>query len=614
MNLYHGTHVAMIGVGFLLEYIFPCVKNLVGEENVAACVMGTSADPLAIEGKQQRMGIRILYKDNERMLAENQPDIIIFGPQPVFAAEIAQTVLKPYYDALRAQGKALPDLYVAPPSPVGKFYRDLLGADVHVMNMLPNMLTQIAGHDVAKQGVNAVTYAEGDEWPLEKKRRLAAFFDPYGRTVEVPPHQVMTYLGGQCALQAVTEYVHTIHEACRKGALEVGHRQIASAMRAAFRRRYDYHFPTEVPCAEQDVPEPLRQPLESVVVALFEGVTDACLKLGMTRDSIDDLMLSWLDLHLCTLQTEDRAQTVQTTANHATKGGVAEMGLRVYYAKTDYLLTTAFRQPEHAAEDLTQDLCQKIREAAAYCTEVVMEHGSKLGEAGKQPVHIEQHAMMYALLVRAAFAYLGDDADKAVHTATVLYGSQRGERMRARALEHGFPLDMAAYFALQEWRARPDEFDGITLQKTPCLVTCQRLCPWTQAWKLFSMEQYGKLYCRDVDAAILHGFDPQLTLQLDQTLSGGDPCCHFTFDNACEDEAFAARRDRYAQLLGDSAVRPFAYHTAHVFCAFRGVMESYGQRGQRVMEQAEADFKDYFKENQWQQVAAYFDEFKEAAR
>lgn len=63
MKSYKGTHVAMIGVGFLLEYIFPCVRQLVGEENVAACVMGTSADEAAIPGKEQRLGIRVLYKD-----------------------------------------------------------------------------------------------------------------------------------------------------------------------------------------------------------------------------------------------------------------------------------------------------------------------------------------------------------------------------------------------------------------------------------------------------------------------------------------------------------------------------------------------------------------------
>ena len=104
MNEYNGTHIAMIGVGFLLEYIFPCVRQLTGAENLASCVMGTSADEQAIAGKQERMGIRILYKDNARMLREIEPQIILYAPQPVFAAEIARADLKPYYDELRAAG------------------------------------------------------------------------------------------------------------------------------------------------------------------------------------------------------------------------------------------------------------------------------------------------------------------------------------------------------------------------------------------------------------------------------------------------------------------------------------------------------------------------------
>ena len=74
-----------------------------------------------------------------------------------------------------------------------------------------------------------------------------------------------------------------------------------------------------------------------MVVTLYEGVADACMELGMSRRVVDESMISWLDLHLCTLQTEERSDTVRQTANHATKGGVAEMGLRVYYQRIDYL-------------------------------------------------------------------------------------------------------------------------------------------------------------------------------------------------------------------------------------------------------------------------------------
>lgn len=609
MNTYKGTHIALIGVGFLLEYLFPCVQQLVGPENVSDCVMGTSADEAAIAGKQERMGIRILYKDNARMLREIKPQIIVYGPQPVFAAEIARADLKPYYDELRAAGQPLPDLYVAPPSPVGKFYRDLLGQDVHVMNMLPNMLTRIAGHDVARQGVTAVTYAQGDRWSEEKKERLNSFFSPFGRTVEVPHDQVMTFLGGQCALQAVTEYVHTIHSALKQAGQEISHQRIASAMRALFREQYQYAYPSPIACSSEDVPAELRVPLAGTVESLFEGVSDACLALGMTREMILELMTSWLDLHLSALQTEERSDTERQTANHATKGGVAEMGLRIYYRMIDYPLSQLFAEPAFAAQRFTPQLAAQLRSAAAHNTKAVQQHGSRLGQGPAGKIHVEQHAMMYALLARAACAYLGEKADEAIRRATILYGTQRGQRMRARALEKGIPLDTAGYFALQEWRPDPGDFDSVILQKEPCLVTCQKLCPWTQAWKLFSMQQYGRAYCRDVDLAIIKGFDPSLELTLTSTLSAGDSVCRFTYPQACQDAGFEARCARYAALAGPEAVRPFAYHVAHLYAAFGQVMAEYAEAGAQVMEQAQADFKSYYTSRVWDEIAAYLAEF-----
>ncbi len=608
MNTYKGTRIAMIGVGFLLEYIFPCVRQLTGPENLAGCVMGTSADEAAIAGKQERMGIRILYKDNARMLREIEPQIIVYGPQPVFAAEIAQADLKPYYDELREAGRPLPDLYVAPPSPVGKFYRDLLGQDVHVVNMLPNMLTRIAGHDVARQGVTAVTYAQGDCWSDEKKDRLRCFFAPYGRTVEVPYDQVMTFLGGQCALQAVTEYVHTIFSALKRAGQEISHQRIASAMRALFREQYRYAYPSPIACSSEDVPAGLRPPLAGTVVSLFEGVSDACTALGMTHEMVLELMTSWLDLHLSALQTEERSDTERQTANHATKGGVAEMGLRVYYRMIDYPLSQLFSEPAAAAQRFTPQLAAQLRSAAAHNTKTVQQHGSRLGQGLSGEIHVEQHAMMYALLARAACTYLGEKADEAIHRATVLYGTQRGQRMRARALEKGIPLDMAGYFALQEWRPNPGDFDSVILQKEPCLVTCQKLCPWTQAWKLFSMQQYGRLYCRDVDLAIIKGFDPSLELTLTSTLSAGDSACRFTYPQACQDAEFEVRRAQYTAQAGPEAVRPFAYHIAHLYTAFGRVMEGYGERGARVMERGRADFISYYTNSVWDEIAAYLAE------
>ena len=63
-------------------------------------------------------------------------------------------------------------------------------------------------------------------------------------------------------------------------------------------------------------------------------------------------------------------------------------------------------------------------------------------------------------------------------------------------------------------------------------------------------------------------------------------------------------------MAGADAVQPFAYHTAHVYCAFRQVMRDYGEAGEKVMEQAQADFKSYYTERVWNEIAAYFGKFQ----
>ena len=97
---------------------------------------------------------------------------------------------------------------------------------------------------------------------------------------------------------------------------------------------------------------------------------------------------------------------------------------------------------------------------------------------------------------------------------------------------------------------------------------------------------------------------------MESTLSAGACCCRFTYPQACQDAAFEAQQEKWAALAGADAVQPFAYHTAHVYCAFRQVMRDYGEAGEKVMEQAQADFKSYYTERVWNEIAAYFGKFQ----
>lgn len=603
MHPYHNTKIALLGVGFLLEYLFPCVRHLVGEENLYDCVIGTTAQEDAIPGKEARMGIRVWYKRNDEMLRTLRPDIILFAPQPYLAPEVARTVLKPYYDELRAQSAPLPDLYAAPPSPVGQFYRDLLGQDIHVVNLLPNMLTEISGMDVATQGVTEITFPEGDVWPQDHEARLREFFSPFGACVNTPPHLVMAYLGGQCTLHTVSEYVYTIRTVCNKRGYSLTDAQVASALRAAFQRYTHYHYEPTRPCSEEDVPQALRPAIDQVIRSLYDGVTDACLALGMDRQLIDDLFLNYVDLHLHTLQVETREQVVKTAFQHATKGGVTEMALRVFYQRMEYPLARAFAALEGQIDEKT---IVTLREAAADCTRIVTDHGYRLGDPLPPVLGVEHHAVLYGLLVRAFKAHLGDAADQAVHEATVTYGRQRGRRMALRAQKLDLPLNMVSYMALKEWKpSNPTDFDSVSLRQTPYAVSQERLCPWNQAWKTFDMGKEANFYCRDIDQAVLEGFNPVLRLNMPTCLTAGDAQCEFHFLDAQMDADALERLTALKAQLGESAILPFPYHVAHLLAAFTGTaLAKYGEKGQAAIDEAIEGFKAQYGQSAWELVDA----------
>ena len=67
--------------------------------------------------------------------------------------ELMEQVLAPYYRKVRERGGKLPVLYAFPPKPEGRAYLEMLGSDILVANILPNMVSRIAGEPLAGEGL-----------------------------------------------------------------------------------------------------------------------------------------------------------------------------------------------------------------------------------------------------------------------------------------------------------------------------------------------------------------------------------------------------------------------------------------------------------------------------
>ena len=65
--------------------------------------------------------------------------------------------------------------------------------------------------------------------------------------------------------------------------------------------------------------------------------------------------------------------------------------------------------------------------------------------------YMEEHAVLYALLVKAARELYGDKGELANVEGTIQYGRERGRRMALRALKDGEDLSPKNYLLYSEW-------------------------------------------------------------------------------------------------------------------------------------------------------------------
>ena len=73
--------IVIIGLGYLMEYIAPCYRRLLGE-NLAANVVGVTVDAADVERKKKAIGIQVILNDNRKALDQMEPDFIFFAPPP----------------------------------------------------------------------------------------------------------------------------------------------------------------------------------------------------------------------------------------------------------------------------------------------------------------------------------------------------------------------------------------------------------------------------------------------------------------------------------------------------------------------------------------------------
>lgn len=221
------------------------------------------------------------------------------------------------------------------------------------------------------------------------------------------------------------------------------------------------------------------------------------------------------------------------------------------------------------------------------------------------------HALLFGWIGRAVIEAVGEGD---MRIAVRLYGQERGRRMALRARAVGQALSLAAYFAYGEWKASPPEAlpegrSGWTgsqqwIEKTSQIAR-ERVtrCPWHAAWKAHNLLPYGRLYCQEIDGALVGGFNPALAVDVLATLTGGAPACEFVFHDT---GPATAQEPAAPGVPGQRTQMPWEYHAGHLFATLEKVLVArLGGAGRAAVEAGLAEFARHFGAPAAGRVLAY---------
>ncbi len=221
------------------------------------------------------------------------------------------------------------------------------------------------------------------------------------------------------------------------------------------------------------------------------------------------------------------------------------------------------------------------------------------------------HALLFAWISRAVVERVGEDRGESVTRKAVRrYGEERGRRMARRAQACGHALSMANYFAYGEWEAGPGEMEQQIVEKVPHARVHVHKCPWHTAWENNGLVQYGRVYCLEIDEALVRGFNSGLKVNVNSTQTNGDDRCEFVFHNA-NLTLFNTLLLGYKKAIkpGRRALMPWDYHTGHLYKTMGEVfVEELGQAGREAMSAALKEFSNCYGEEAVRVVVAYQDE------
>lgn len=214
------------------------------------------------------------------------------------------------------------------------------------------------------------------------------------------------------------------------------------------------------------------------------------------------------------------------------------------------------------------------------------------------------HAFIAAKYYIRMTEQFGERGKQAFLHATRYYAEQRGRRMAQRAIKNGEVLNYETYCRYGEWvnteevinagAANQSDIESIS----PDFVIHIHRCPWHAQFAKMGLSEAGLLYCKDLDASICRGFNPELKYEVSQTLHDHDYCIQTIRNAGITPESSMAKRPE--------GLKSFEYHCAQSYWAYNEVSAAvFGAEGEMINAKVLEDFKEEYGKEMADILAGY---------
>ncbi|MCK5313192.1 MAG: L-2-amino-thiazoline-4-carboxylic acid hydrolase [Desulfobacteraceae bacterium] len=207
------------------------------------------------------------------------------------------------------------------------------------------------------------------------------------------------------------------------------------------------------------------------------------------------------------------------------------------------------------------------------------------------------HALFFACVTKSVIKETGEEkGGTLIRKAVRKYGEQRGKRMALRVKKYGHDLTMDNYLAFGEWEVPKQDMDFKLAERNPHARLIVHKCPWYETWEKNNLLDFGQYFCKEIDAALVRGFNPSLVLEVNSTQTNDKKPCDFLFMDAGL-SFFKMLGLVYKKKIrpGRKVIMPWEYHTGHLYKTMGEVIrQEFGDKADEIMENALNDFATYF--------------------